>query len=197
MEEIDDTEIYEVEKIIGARRVKSKFEYLIKWRGWDATTNTWEPVMHIDPALIDAYHGRPHQGRRQLAPRRGKGCARARLSAADQRRGIVPHTISMVCGSVKAKLTVSRTDAYMPRASLQFFVLSMDKNGHIIWPTSFDAHTRAALRMQARAHLRAMIDDPKNPCDSTMEPAMTGTGTSAIWQGAPKRKLVEVVVQQQ
>ena len=26
MEEIDDTEIYEVEKIIGARRVKSKFE---------------------------------------------------------------------------------------------------------------------------------------------------------------------------
>ena len=98
----------------------------------------------------------------------------------------------MVCGRVSAKLMVSRTDAYMPKATLQFFVMSMDKNGHIIWPTNFDAHTRAALRMQARAHLRAMIDDSGNPCDATMEPAMTGMGTSSIWQGAPKRKLVEV-----
>ena len=98
----------------------------------------------------------------------------------------------MVCGHVIAKLAESRTDEYMPRATLTFYVLSMDKNGHIIWPTLFSDKAQAQLRQQARTLLRQMIDDPLNPCDSTMEPAMTATGTSSIWQGAPKRKLVEV-----
>ena len=37
-----------------------------------------------------------------------------------------------------------------------------------------------------------MIDDPFNPCDSSMEPALEGMGTSSIWQGAARRQLVEV-----
>ena len=83
----------------------------------------------------------------------------------------------------------------MPTATLTFFVLSMDKTGHIIWPTLFDAKTQAALRMQARALLQKMMDDPANPVDSTMAPALTGRGTCALWVGAPQRKLVEVAMQ--
>ena len=37
-----------------------------------------------------------------------------------------------------------------------------------------------------------MIEDPFNPVDSTMEPAMTGVGTSSLFVPARKRKLVEV-----
>ena len=80
----------------------------------------------------------------------------------------------------------------MPTLKLIFKVLTMDKTGHIIWPTTFAPAAQAALRMQARALLRKMIDDPLNPVDSTMEPAMTGVGTSALFVPAKKRKLVEV-----
>ena len=40
-----------------------------------------------------------------------------------------------------------------------------------------------------------MIDDPNNPVDATMAPALTGTGTSALWVGGPKKKLVEVTME--
>jgi hypothetical protein len=46
-----------------------------------------------------------------------------------------------------------------------------------------------------RALLKKMIDDPLNPVDASMAPALTGTGTSSVWKGAPKRQLV--VVQQE
>ena len=80
----------------------------------------------------------------------------------------------------------------MPRLRMTFFVLTMDKTGHITWPTSFDDRTQAALRKQARALLQQMIDDPLSPVDSTMAPALEGTGTSSIFQGAPRRQLVTV-----
>ena len=98
----------------------------------------------------------------------------------------------MVCGNVIVQLKESATQAQMPTLTLTFFVLSMDKSGHIIWPTNFSARSQAALRMQARALLQKMMDDPLNPVDSTMAPALTGLGTSAVWQGAPRRQLVVV-----
>ena len=49
---------------------------------------------------------------------------------------------------------------------------------------------RQVAILQARSLLRKMIDDPLNPMDSSMELAMTGTGTSSVWKAAPKRKLV-------
>lgn len=41
-----------------------------------------------------------------------------------------------------------------------------------------------------RAQLKRMIDDPLNPVDTTMTPALTGTGGS-VRQLPKKRKLVE------
>ena len=125
-------------------------------------------------------------------PKRGAGAARARLSGAEQRRGGVPQSISMVCGNVTIQLKESATQERMPTLTLTFFVLTMDKTGHILWPTNFEARTRAALRMQARALLRKMIDDPLNPVESTMAPALTAEGTNAVWQGAPQRELIVV-----
>jgi hypothetical protein len=166
------------------------FRYLVKWQGWDATDNTWEPAKNINPSIVAAYHGRAAPLPQQ--PKRGLGCARVRLSHAEQRRGGKPTTLSMVCGSVVAKLIESRTNAYMPLATLSFYVLSMDKTGHIIWPQDFDPHSRAQLRNQARSLLKRMIADPANPADESMEPALHGRGTGALWVGAPQRKLVVV-----
>ena len=104
----------------------------------------------------------------------------------------MPQSISMVCGSVHAELKEPTDMNKQPTGKLTFSVLTMDKNGHITWPTNYDPKTRAQLRNQARALLQKMIEDPLNPVDETMAPALTGMGSSALWAGAPKRKLVEV-----
>jgi hypothetical protein len=145
---------------------------------------------------VRAFEGLPVKAvpRPSLASR-GAGCARARLSSAEQQRGGVPTTISMVCGNILIELKEPKDGSRMPVASATFKVLSMDQHGHIIWPTTFAPATQAALRKQARTLLQRMIDDPLNPVDSTMAPALTGKGTDAVWVGAPQRKLVEVRVE--
>ena len=101
--------------------------------------------------------------------------------------------MSMVCGNVLIDVKAPKDEtSSMATLELTFFVLSMDKTGHIIWPTAFDAPTQAQLRKQARALLKKMIDDPLNPAEDTMRPALTGTGTSEVWVAPKKRKLVEI-----
>ena len=36
-------QFYEVEKIIGRRKIKNKYEYLIKWKDYSIEESTWEP----------------------------------------------------------------------------------------------------------------------------------------------------------
>ena len=193
--EIGETDIYEVEAIVDKRKRGTLTEYEVKWEGWDASTNTWERKSRIHPALVAAYEGKPLPTARGNSapelPKRGAGCARAHLSAAEQRRGAVPESMSMVCGNATVTFTERRDEQAMPRLKLTMYVLTMDKHGHVTFPTSYDKEARAAMRMQARALLKKMIEDPLNPCDATMAPALTATGTSSVWKAAPKRKLVE------
>ena len=194
---IGEGDVYEVEAIVGKRMKGKRCQYHIKWRGWDESTNTWEAPARIHPDLVRLYEGKPprRERRRLSAPeqfKRGAGCARAQLSVAAQKRGAVPSSISMVCGNVLCKLKESVKEASMPTMTITFFVLTMNKAGHITWPTIFATGTQAALRLQARALLKKMIDDPLNPVDATMAPALTGAGTSSVWEGAPRREMVVV-----
>ena len=194
VEQIGTGDVYEVEEIVQSRKKGMRTEYLIKWLGWPADTNTWEAASRIHPALVAAFEGKPAPQpctSAPVLPKRGAGAARARLSGAEQRRGGVPQTLSMVCGQVGIELKESARQERMPTLSLTFFVLSMDKSGHIVWPTNFAPRTQAALRLQARALLQKMIDDPLNPVDSTMSPALTGVGTSEVWHGPPQTIVVQ------
>ena len=47
--------IYEVDRILNMRRRKGKSEYLIKWRGYDNSENTWENEKNIPELLIKKY----------------------------------------------------------------------------------------------------------------------------------------------
>jgi hypothetical protein len=190
---IGEEGVYEVEEIRASRQKRTRTEYLIKWQGWPEATNTWEAPSNIHPSLVREFQGKPEPPPRLLAPeqfKRGAGCARVRLSVAAQKRGGNPQTFSMIAGNVIVKYKEPTAQRAMPTLTLIFFVLTMDKAGHITWPTDYDPRSQAALRMQARALLRKMMDDPLNPADASWEPAMTGTGSSAR-AVKPPRKLVE------
>ena len=49
--------MYEVEAVVHARKKGKGMEYLIKWKGYDASENTWEPAKNVSEALIKHYHG--------------------------------------------------------------------------------------------------------------------------------------------
>lgn len=48
---------YEVESIVDFKVVKNKRKYLIHWKGWDSSDDTWEPEETLNcPDLIKAFH---------------------------------------------------------------------------------------------------------------------------------------------
>merc|ERR1719422_2802539 len=52
---------YEVETVVSKRDTEEgKVEYLVKWKGYDASDNTWEPVENLESSqeLIDEFEGR-------------------------------------------------------------------------------------------------------------------------------------------
>jgi chromobox protein 4/chromobox protein 8 len=51
-----DDEVFQVEAILNKRRKAGREEYYIKWHGYTAKYNTWEPKENIlDPTLVDAF----------------------------------------------------------------------------------------------------------------------------------------------
>lgn len=51
MGRIPNSQYYEVEKIISKRKLeKGGHEYLIKWKGYDSSQNTWEPISNLNKA---------------------------------------------------------------------------------------------------------------------------------------------------
>ena len=51
----NDNDIYLVEAIRNHRTRKGKREFLIKWKDYEETENTWEPENNLDPNLVKTY----------------------------------------------------------------------------------------------------------------------------------------------
>ncbi|CAB3251658.1 unnamed protein product [Arctia plantaginis] len=50
-------EEYEVEKIVDSKRIKGKLHYLIRWKGYSANSDTWEPENTLScPDLINKFN---------------------------------------------------------------------------------------------------------------------------------------------
>ncbi|ODN00324.1 Chromobox protein 5 [Orchesella cincta] len=57
--------VYVVERIDGKQVVEGVTYYFIKWKGWDESANTWEPIEHLDGCseLLDAFSKREAEKR--------------------------------------------------------------------------------------------------------------------------------------
>ena len=44
---IEDDNEYEVEKILKQKRVNGQPFYLVKWKGYNTSENTWEPIVNL------------------------------------------------------------------------------------------------------------------------------------------------------
>ncbi|KAJ1411730.1 Chromo-like domain superfamily [Sesbania bispinosa] len=67
-----DDGFYEIETIRPKRVRKGEVQYLIKWRGWPETANTWEPLqnLHSVPDLIHAFEDSLKSGKHRKRRRK-------------------------------------------------------------------------------------------------------------------------------
>ena len=65
---VEGSEEYEVEKIENSRVHRGKLQYLVKWKGYPVSDNTWEPQGHLKNAQkhIDDFHKRIPSAQRPI-----------------------------------------------------------------------------------------------------------------------------------
>ena len=56
--QVDDELEYEVEAVLDSHKYRNQFQYLVKWKGYDAGHNSWEPAAHLTnfTELVEAFH---------------------------------------------------------------------------------------------------------------------------------------------
>ena len=77
-EEDSAEEGYEVERIVGKRKRGSNVEYRVRWKGYDASDDTWEPLFHLANATAKVKAFEQAQARSRGSGRGGGGRGRGR-----------------------------------------------------------------------------------------------------------------------
>jgi hypothetical protein len=55
----DPVKEYEVERIIRGRYRNDRLEYLVKWKGYPNSRNTWEPLTNLNKATLEYLERNP------------------------------------------------------------------------------------------------------------------------------------------
>ncbi|XP_060077475.1 M-phase phosphoprotein 8-like [Ylistrum balloti] len=73
-EESSEEELYEVERIMGISKASGKTLYKVRWRGYGATDDTWEPIENLQSCLdlIEEYQKKRDEQRLKRANERKK-----------------------------------------------------------------------------------------------------------------------------
>lgn len=72
---------YEVEAIMDSKTVKGKTRYLIRWKGWDESDDTWEPEETLScPDLIKAFKKKGPKSKKATPKKKVVGKKRKRYN---------------------------------------------------------------------------------------------------------------------
>jgi len=86
--EEEEEEDYTVEKVVDMRMRSNKKEYLLKWKGYPDSENTWEPHENLDcPEMINTYEDKvkkKKEERKSKAVDEGAGSAKKKKKVADE-----------------------------------------------------------------------------------------------------------------
>ena len=57
---INGEEEFEVDEILDCRKRYNKTEYLVSWKGFNSSHNSWEPLLNLENSqkLLDDFHSR-------------------------------------------------------------------------------------------------------------------------------------------
>ena len=108
--------------------------------------------------------------------RRCHGGAHLCLADAVGKSGRLGNKISMVAGSLLISYIVPKRRMAFPILTLRYYVLTVDHNGNITWPTNFNTMAKGLLRKLARQKIDLMLKDEEYPIDPAMMNALTSQG---------------------
>ncbi|XP_009776768.1 chromo domain protein LHP1-like [Nicotiana sylvestris] len=118
---------YEIEDVWRKRVRKGKVQYLIKWRGWPESANTWEPVENLMTCydVIDAFEESLRSGKQRLARKRKRqhGVTHTQIKKQQQQQQCSPAAATNDVPAVK----VSIMEEPMPSSPLA----SLDAINHV------------------------------------------------------------------
>ena len=70
MEGGGDDQYYEVEKILKCKMKNGKRQYLIKWKNFPSSSNSWEPEENLTQDLVADYHQRISESKKSASVKR-------------------------------------------------------------------------------------------------------------------------------
>lgn len=88
-----DEGYYEIEAIRRKRVRKTQRQYLIKWRGWPETANTWEPLENLQSCsdFIDAFEESLRSGKQRKRKRKSGGTPHTHVKKRQQRSTVASY----------------------------------------------------------------------------------------------------------
>nr|CAD2192859.1 unnamed protein product [Meloidogyne enterolobii] len=95
MDPVDGDRVYAAERLLQIRTRKGQQEYLVKWKGWSAKHNTWEPTENIlDDRLIQEFEQRQATTTTRGPKRKAAGAVSSNLSASGSSTTTTNQTLS-------------------------------------------------------------------------------------------------------
>jgi hypothetical protein len=120
----EEDEAYELEAIVKDRSYHGKALYLVKWKGFPASQNTWEPARHLPPELIEDYLAHKGDGgskRQPSPPPKQQGPVPDELeaiTAINENHGTLVATVRMASGKTSV-LPTKEIRTLKPRLLLE------------------------------------------------------------------------------